>query len=83
VFKPWLDLSLAVAEAQQVIWLRGMKFAAGGAAANREAARMVTEKVEAGLEAAGRLVLGASPDEISRLYRRKVRANRRRLSRRR
>lgn len=80
MFKPWFDLSLSIVEAQQVMWLRGLKIAAGGTAANREAARMVTEKFEAGLEAAGRLALGASPDEISRLYQRKVRANRRRLA---
>jgi hypothetical protein len=80
MFKPWFDLSLSIVEAQQVMWLRGLKLAAGGTAANREAARMVAEKVEAGFEVAGRLALGASPDEISRLYRRKVRANRRRLS---
>ena len=40
---------------------------------------MVTEKVEAAQHAAGRLMLGATPDSVIRGYRSTVRANRKRL----
>jgi hypothetical protein len=46
-------------DAQQLIALRAMKIAAGGAAAHAEVARMMTEKVSAAAEAAAILALGA------------------------
>ena len=68
------------AESQQVIWLRTMKLAAGGTKAKREIRLMVSEKVLAtGLES-GRLILGASADSVVKRYRKKVKANVRRLS---
>ena len=73
-------------EAQQVIGLRMAKAALGGPAAQEEAALMVTEKAEAAMEAhavfATAWMTGAGPLAPSRtlsLYRRTVRANRRRL----
>jgi hypothetical protein len=49
--------------------------------AKREARRMVQEKVfAAGLES-GRMVLGATGGSVVKRYRKKVRANARRLSR--
>ncbi len=74
-------------EASTVIGLRMMKLAAGGAAAQAEAQLMVSEKLAAGLAlqtmaATGKL--GASGPAIASgslaHLRRKVRANRRRLS---
>jgi hypothetical protein len=73
-------------EASSVVALRMLKFAGGGAAAEAEARRMVSEKIEAGL-ALGALAwsggLGVTaPRAASRTlahYRRRVRANRRRL----
>jgi ABC-type sugar transport system substrate-binding protein len=74
-------------EASAVIGLRTMKIALGGAAAEAEARRMIAEKIDAGvalqtLALTGRL--GVTPHHaaaktLSHL-RRKVRANRRRLS---
>ena len=82
-FDAWL-LGL---EASSVIALRTLKLAAGGAAASAEAQRMVREKLEAGLALQkltltgklGRTAQGSAAKTI-RHYRRKVRANRRRLS---
>ena len=72
---------MLAAESQQVIWLRTMRLAAGGKKSKREAHRMVSEKVlAAGLES-GRLTLGASADSVVKRYRKRVRANVRRLSR--
>lgn len=78
-------------EANAVIALRLMRLAAGGALAQREAQRMMTEKVAAGLAAqtaaATALIAGRGPGRAAkaaeRVYRRKVKANRRRLTRRR
>jgi hypothetical protein len=64
-----------------VIALRLMKLAAGGAAAELEAQRMVTEKVAAFMEASATLATGGSHGKVLRRYRSHVRANERRLSR--
>ncbi len=73
-------------EAQQVIGLRMAKAALGGPAAHDEAALMVSEKTGALLEAQtamfGAMMSGAGhlgPARALSIYRRKVRANRRRL----
>ena len=88
---PWLRLGLDAwslgAESSAVIGLRMMKMAAGGAAAEAEARRMVSEKVEAGLALQAMALtggLGVTPHGAAAKtvahYRRKVRANRRRLA---
>ena len=78
--RSWINLMMLAAESQQVIWLRTMKLAAGGKKAKSETRRMVGEKVlAAGIEG-GRLILGASPDSVVRRYRKRVKANIRRLS---
>jgi hypothetical protein len=77
-------------EAATVIGLRLARLSAGGALAQREAQRMVTEKafaaVEAQMSAATAIMtgrgLGQAGKSASAVYRRKVRANRRRLTRR-
>jgi hypothetical protein len=35
MYRSWINLMMLVAESQQVIWLRTMRFAAGGAKAQR------------------------------------------------
>jgi hypothetical protein len=42
---------------------------------------MITEKMAAAIEAGGKLMTGASADDIVRLYRRRVASNAKRLSR--
>ncbi len=80
MFKLFVEMSMLALEAQQAIWLRGMKLAAGGPAAEREANLMVKEKVSAGQNAILKAATGSAPVGIVRGYRRKVRANVRRLS---
>ena len=77
---PWQAMLLGM-EAQQVIALRLMKIGAGGAAAQSEIARMMTEKVNAFGEGATTLAMGGSPKKVVRRYRTRVRANARRLKR--
>jgi hypothetical protein len=74
-------------EASSVIALRTLKIAAGGMAAEVEARRMFSEKFEAGFALQALAVtggLGLTADgaatKMMAHYRRKVRANRRRLS---
>lgn len=89
---PWMQLGLDTwalgVEAASVMGLRGAKLAVGGPAAGSESVRMIAEKVEAA-HALGQMAmtgrLGASvPGALNKAvkhYRRKVRANRRRLTR--
>lgn len=88
---PWLragiDLWSLGAEAWFVVALRMMKLSAGGAAAEAESRRMVGEKIAAGMALQTMAMtggLGATPagatTKTIALYRRKVRGNRRRLS---
>jgi hypothetical protein len=74
-------------EAQQVIAMRLTKMALGGPDVHKEAELMVSEKLETMAEG-GRIMTMAAlggksdmgADKVVQLYRRKVRANRRRLS---
>jgi len=89
---PWLGFGINAwylgLEASSVVALRLLKIAAGGVAAEVEARRMVNEKIEAGLALQALALTGAlgqTPDSAAKKmvahYRRKVRANRRRLAR--
>jgi hypothetical protein len=89
---PWIGLGWDAwtlgLEASSVIGLRTLKMAAGGEAATVEANRMVQEKVEAGLALQTKFMtggLGLTPASAAAKtmshYRRKVRANQRRLTR--
>jgi hypothetical protein len=87
---PWIDLardSWALGlEASSVIGLRSLRIAAGGPSADAETRRMLSEKAEAAavwqmLALTGGLgvTAPAAASKTLRHYRRKVRANRRRL----
>jgi hypothetical protein len=89
---PWLRLNMNLmqlgAESSGVMALRMMRLAAGGAAAAAEAELMVSEKMAAvaavQAEAWTSLMTGQghlAPSRAVAHYRRKVRANRRRLAR--
>jgi len=77
-------------EAQNVIALRMLRLAAGGARGENEANRMLTEKIAGGVEAQATAVSGILTGQKStvvagkvlRGLRKRVRANQRRLSRR-
>lgn len=84
MFRAWL-LGF---DALTVVWLRSVRIGAGGAVAEREAQRMVGEKVSAAAEAQWRLASGAfglAPLSIlsglMQFYAPRVRSNRRRLTR--
>lgn len=79
MFANWFGLAMLAAEAQQVIWLRCLKLATGGAAARTEARRMTSEKVITAAQAAVGAMTGDAPAKTVRRYRKRVRANRRRL----
>jgi hypothetical protein len=76
-----MNLSMLALESQSVIWLRMMKLAAGGSAADTETRRMITEKIFAGQRAAIQVISGSKPSTVVRGYRKKVRSNARRLTR--
>jgi hypothetical protein len=71
---------MLAAESQHVMLLRMVRLAAGGSRAQSEAQLMVSEKMAAATHATGRLLMGDSPDSVVRRYRRKVKANARRLA---
>jgi hypothetical protein len=92
-FNPWLSLGLKAwqigLEAQSVIALPMMRIAAGGTRAQAEANRMVTEKIlaagEAQAAAAAAAIRGQKNHVVAgkalNVYRKRIRANKRRLSR--
>jgi hypothetical protein len=94
VFNPWFLLACDAArlgfEAQSVIAMRVVRLATGGASAWPETRRMVTEKaaalVEAHVATIGGTVTGQRSalvaKKVLRIYKKRVRANKRRLSRR-
>lgn len=92
MWNPWLALSaqatLLAWEAQRVMALRLMRIAAGGSRGRDEARRMVTEKVAALAQAQAVVTASAigggtghgAGKKVLGVYRKRVRANRRRLS---
>ncbi|MEP7455460.1 hypothetical protein [Phyllobacterium sp. SB3] len=77
----WFNMWLLGAESQRVVWLRMWKMSVGGPAALAEANLMLQEKIDTAGQSAFRLAMGSSPASIVSNYRRKVKANERRLSR--
>jgi hypothetical protein len=80
MFNYWVNFSMLAAEAQQVVWLRSIKFVSGGDKAGHEAQRMLMEKIDAAQGAALTLMTGGSAEKVLFGYRKKVRSNIRRLS---
>jgi hypothetical protein len=94
MLNPWLALTLRTIQlgldAQNVIFLRMMRISAGGVRGRREASRMISEKIAAGMEAQATAASGviagrndvAVASRVVRVVQKRVRANKRRLSRR-
>jgi hypothetical protein len=74
------SLMMLAAEANGVVALRILKLVRGGKSAKSEAELMVQEKIDAALDATGRLMAGASGETIVKGYRKRVAANAKRLS---
>jgi hypothetical protein len=79
----WWDLMQANLEAQRVMSLRLWKIAQGGTGAAQETRRMISEKFDASAEAAITLATGGTPIQVMNRYRSIMRANEKRLRRRR
>jgi hypothetical protein len=88
---PWFRIGIDAwalgLEASSVVALRTLKIAAGGPAAAFESRKMVSEKLDAAVALQRKAMtggLGLTPSSVATKtlthYRRKVRANRRRLS---
>ena len=78
---PWFSIALLAIESNHVIALRCAKLARGGAAAGPELTRMITEKMQEGAAAAQTLMTGGSHETVIAGYRKRVKANARRLNR--
>lgn len=90
---PWFDVAMEMTrlgvEAQTVIALRTAKVMLGGAAAEAECGLMVSEKMQAAADAGLSIMVGtmqgrsqaAIANQVTKAYRRKIAANRRRLTR--
>ena len=87
---PWATMAfqstMLAMEAQQVIAMRLTKMALGGPDVQREAELMVSEKLETMVEGGQMMMMAAlggksdGADKVVQLYRKKVQANRKRLS---
>ncbi len=81
-----MDMWMLGMESAMVIGMRTLKLAAGGAAADKEARGMIAEKLSAAAELPAVLAASGatSPQALTRSalrhYKKKVRANRKRLS---
>ena len=82
---PFLASAMLAFEAQHVIGLRLAKLALGGPAAHVEAELMLSEKMKASADAAALLTRAmlsgrsTGPDQVVKLLRRRVKANKTRL----
>ncbi len=84
---PLMDITMLAIESQQVIAMRMTKFALGGPDVAREAELMVSEKVASMMETSKMMMMAAlggkhdlDAGKVMIHYRKKVRANVRRLS---
>ncbi len=92
MYNPWIAFSFQAVrlgwEAQNVIALRLLRLAGGGARARAEASRMVTEKFATGANAqtaaVSAAISGASAPKVAtralKVYKKRLKANKRRLS---
>ncbi len=80
MYGPLHGLMMLGLEAQKVIEMRLVRIAWGGREGQAEIASMVTEKIDASIEAFGTLMTGGTPDAVVARYREYVAANAERLS---
>jgi hypothetical protein len=77
---PWYSAAMLALEANHVIALRLSKLAFGGAEAHSEAKLMITEKIDAAVEAGYNLLRNGDILAVVTRYREHVSANANRLS---
>ena len=78
----WTKVGMLAIESSEVIGLRLMKLTAGGSDAHQEAHLMISEKIDAAIEASHNLFAGSTAINVVDRYREHVAANAKRLSRR-
>ena len=79
-FYPWYPALMLAVESNNVIDIRLRSIATGKVNAKEETRLMVSEKVDAALEAGAMLMNGSRPAEVIDFYRKHVAANAARLS---
>ena len=79
-FYPWYPALMLAVESNNVIDIRLRSIATGKVNAEEETRLMVSEKIDAALEAGSMFVNGRRPAEVIDLYRKHVAANEARLS---
>jgi len=80
MFGPWFVVTLLALESSEVIGLRVAKLSGGGVDAQHEAHLMVSEKIDAVVDAGVRLLCGATASTVINRFREHVAANVERLS---
>ena len=80
LFYPFYPALMLAVEAQNVIDMRLWKIATGGVHAGNETRLMVSEKIDAAVEAGAMLMSGTNTGEIIDFYRKQVAANATRLT---
>ena len=80
MFVPFYSTVLLAFESGNVIGLRMLKMMSGGSGTHEEAHLMVTEKLNAMLEASASLMAGGTAGSVVNRYREHVAANAKRLS---
>jgi hypothetical protein len=80
VYNPFLSTIMLAFEAQKVIELRLVRLAWGGQEGRNKMQSMVTQKINAAMEATGTLMIGGSPETVIARYREHVAANTKRLT---
>lgn len=81
MFLPFFSTVSLAFKSGNVIGLRMMKIMSGGRGSHDEAHLMMSEKVNAMIEASASLMSGATADSVVERYREHVAANAKRLSR--
>lgn len=80
MYNPFFTSMMLAYECQKVVELRLVRLAWGGSEGIAEMQSMISEKVDAAMEAAGTLMTGGSPETVIARYREHVAANTQRLS---
>ena len=80
MLNPVYSFMMLAFEAQKVIELRLVRLAWGGSEAQAELSSMVSEKIDASIDAAGTMMSGGTPDTVIARYREHVAANTKRLT---
>lgn len=79
-FYPWHPAMMLAVELNNVIDIRLRQMATGGVDAAAETRLMISEKVDAALEAGAMLMRGDSSADVIKFYRKHVAANAQRLA---